>query len=238
METGEDGLGHGQIERPGDLESAIVAGHACLRVPPSLRPCPRRRCGRRRRWRARRPASSRRKPCGVCTARSTDRSTVATTSPRRPTRLIVSATGSTGIDRRRRRRRSAAATDSISDGGVSARAASCTRTRSNSARYGRKRARHRLLPGGATRHHADRSTDRASSARTASTSRPEQRPRSARSTARRRHRERRAPGVARRPARAAPSGRPGPAGRPCPQPERGSRRHRAHRAARSRRDPR
>src|SRR2546430_16569026 len=69
-------------------------------------------------------------PCGVCTARSTDRSTVPTTVPEAATSLTVSTTGSTGITASYPPR-TAAATDSTSEVGASARAASWTSTISN-----------------------------------------------------------------------------------------------------------
>ena len=95
----EHGLGEHQVERAGHLERLLGPGTTSDAAARSARPARRRRCavavgrGRGVRRRRARPA---RKPCGVCTARSAVRSTVATTTPSPSTCLTVSATGRPG----------------------------------------------------------------------------------------------------------------------------------------------
>src|SRR5215204_519298 len=69
------------------------------------------------------------KPCGVCTRRSDSRGTASMITPSSPTTTVVSTTGSTGTTARAPFRR-AASTRETTTGGVSGRAASCTRTTS------------------------------------------------------------------------------------------------------------
>src|SRR3954454_12138366 len=70
---------------------------------------------------------ARSKPCGVCTRRSGARGTSPTTTPASSTVTVVSTTGSTGTTASAPSA-SAASTRATTSGGVSGRAASCTRT--------------------------------------------------------------------------------------------------------------
>ncbi len=134
LPSGQHGLGQHQVQRPGDLERLLGARG---RRPRRRRPA---RRGRRRRSPSptRGPAyavssTSRRKPCGVCTARSADRSTVATTTSAPSTCLTVSVTGRPGTTASAPPS-TAATTASTSAAGTSGRAASCTSTTCTDAR--------------------------------------------------------------------------------------------------------